>query len=245
MAHITNDLEYLKARGSVKVHNGMVVVFPQFCQRVLLDVSEQASKFNGCYAVNNSTIAFVFDNEVYVTPETNKVRQTLDDAGFRMSCFAVPFSNWDYPFEAKEKWETLRSRAKQAMEDEFCEECEAFCDDMGIGKISKDTLRNCFEIPKNGVYVQHLHYKTTCYPVITQMYLDKDASEKLGTFCYNNGKVVFVYRNGKTYVAKGYRIINELKQAGYKEAAIFVPFSNGEIILDIQQKERWDSISKC
>ena len=244
MAHITNDLEYLRCRGSVKAHNGMVVVFPQFCQREHLDVSEQASKFNGCYAVNNSTIAFVFENEVYVTPETNKVRKTLEAAGFRLSCFSVPFSNWDYPFEEKEKWELLRKRAKQAVEDEFEEECEAFCDDYGIGRLKKDVLRNCFEIPRTGVSVQHLHYVTTFYPVITKMYLDREVSEKLGTFCCNNGKVVFVYRNGKTYVAKGYRILNELRQAGYREASIFVPFSNGETILDAHLKALWESISK-
>lgn len=244
MAHITNELEYLRNRGSVKAQNGMIVVFPQYCQRELLDVSEQASKFNGCYAVNNSTIAFVFENEVYVTPETNKVRKTLDNAGFRLSCFAVPFSNWGYPFEEKERWELLRTRARQAVVDEFEEECEAFCDDYGINKLSKEVLHNCFEIPRHGMNVQHLHYTTTFFPVISKMYLDRDVSEKLGTFCYNNGKVVFVYRNGRTYLAKGYKILDELRRAGFREASIFVPLSNGEIIIDEKYKEQWDSISK-
>lgn len=244
MAHITTDLEYLRNRCSVKVYTGMIVVFPQFCQRELLDVSEQASKFNGCYAVNNSTIAFVFENEVYVTPETNKVRKTLEDAGFRMSCFAVPFSNWDYPFEEKEKWELLKERARQAIVDEFEEECEFFCDFNGIDKLDKEVLRKCFEIPRNGVRIWHLNYEAICYPVVTKLYLDRDVSEKLGTFCCNNGKVVFVYRNGKTYVAKGYKILNVLRNAGFREVSIFVPFSNGETILDEKLKMKWESISK-
>jgi hypothetical protein len=56
--------------------------------------------------------------------------------------------------------------------------------------------------------------------------------------------VVFVYRDGHTYVTKRYRIISELREAGYRETGMFVPFSNGEEILDPDLREKWESISK-
>lgn len=60
----------------------------------------------------------------------------------------------------------------------------------------------------------------------------------------NNGKVIFVYIDGKTYVTKGYKIIDELREAGYKEGELFVPFSNGEAIVDPFLKKKWDDIKK-
>ena len=113
MAFQTKELDFLMKRGSVIVRDGDIVVKPQFCTRDRLEVSKLVPKFNGCYAVNNSTVAFVFENQIYVTPETNRVHEALNGAGFRMCCFPVPFSNWDYPFEEKEKWEELRRKARE------------------------------------------------------------------------------------------------------------------------------------
>ena len=74
--------------------------------------------------------------------------------------------------------------------------------------------------------------------------LDMMPFEKIGKYCKNNGKVVFVYQNGKTYVTKGYKIIDELKAAGYEEESACVPFSRGEVIRDPELRARWESIIK-
>ena len=237
-----NNMDSLK-KGVVRVYSGMIAVFPQFSQEEVLNVSELASKFNGCYAMNNSTVCFVSDNEVFVTPYTRTAMRTLLSAGFYEKYFYVPFSNGDYPKSEQSKWNALRENAHQSYKADFVSDCEAYCDKHHIASISEETLANCFEMPENGVRVKHLYFEDIYYPIMNQHCLDCRC-DNLGHFCYNNGRVVFVYRNGKTYVAKGYKILNELRAAGYSESGLFVPFSNGEEIQDYALRVRWESITK-
>lgn len=228
---------------AVRVYTGMIVVFPQFSQEEALNLLELAPKFNGCYATNNSTVCFVSDNEIFVIPYTRVVMRTLRYFGFCEKHFYVPFSNWDYPKKELVKWNALREKAYQSYKDDFVSDCEAYCDEHHIGSINEDTLANCFEMPENGVRVKHIYFENIYYPIMNQSCLDCRV-DKLGHFCCNNGRVVFVYRNGKTYVAKGYKILKELRAAGYTESGLFVPFSNGEEIQDYALRVRWESINK-
>lgn len=228
---------------SVRVYTGMIAVFPLFGEEEPLNISGLAPKFNVCYATNNSTVCFVYDNEVFVTPYTRITMRSLCSAGFSEERFYVPFSNGDYPKVEQVKWNALREEARKSYEAEFVSDCEAYCDEHGIGAISGETLANCFEMPESGVRVTHLGLEETYYPIMDRRRLDYRC-DKLGRFCINNGRVVFVYRNGKTYVAKGYKILNELRAAGYTESDLFVPFSNGEEILNGTLRKRWDSIGE-
>ena len=243
MANNIIAMDSLK-EGAVRVYNGMIAVFPQFSQEEALNISELAPKFNGCYATNNSTVCFVSDNEVFVTPYTRITIRSLHSAGFREEYFYVPFSNWDYPKFEQSKWNSLCEKARQSYAEDFVEDCVSYCDEHHIGTISDETLRNCFEMPSTGVKVKHLYFEDCYYPIINSTCFDCTAADRIGHFCTNNGRVVFVYRNGKTYVAKGYGILNELRAAGYTESGLFVPFSNGEQIQDSVLKARWESITK-
>lgn len=227
----------------VRVYNGMIAVFPNSAKEKALYVSDLASKFNDCYAMNNSTVCFVSGNEVFVIPYTRSTMSSLDYAGFHRDYFYVPFSNGDYPKANQTKWNNLWEKAHQSYKADFIEDCENYCNKRHIGAISKSTLANCFEMPENGVRVKHLYFEDVYYPVINQNGFDSRCVE-IGHFCYNNGRVVFVYRNGKTYVAKGYKILDELRAAGYSESGLFVPFSNGEQICDPYLRSRWESINR-
>lgn len=238
-----NIIDSLK-EGAIRVYTGMIAVFPQTSKEETLNISELAPKFNGCYATNNSTVCFISENEIYVTPYTRATMHSLLSAGFRQDHFYVPFSNWDYPKYEQVKWESLRKKAHQSYEEDFVDDCTKFCDEHNIGVISDETLQNCFKMPNEGVEVKHPYFKTRYYPVINNQCLDCVAVEKIGTYCSNNGRVVFVYRDGHTYVTKGYKIISELRAAGYKENGLFVPFSNGEEIQDYALRTKWESIRK-
>ena len=242
MANNIIAMDSLK-EGAVRIYSGMITVFPQFAQEEVLNVSELVPKFNGCYATNNSTVCFVSDNEVFVTPYTRTAMRTLRSSGFCEKSFYVPFSNGDYPKFEQFKWNTLRENASQSDNADFISDCEAYCDERHIGFISEETLANCFEMPEKGVRVKKLYFEDTYYPIMNQSFFDGSCNN-LGHFCRNNGRVVFVYRNGKTYVAKGYKILNELGAAGYTESGLFVPFSNGEEIQDHAMRVRWESITK-
>lgn len=231
-------------KGAVRVYTGMKTVWPQYSREEILNVSDLAPKFNGCYAMNNSTVCFVSKNEIFVTPYTRKVMNALISLGFQKEHFYVPFSNGDYPLSELKRWYILREIAKQSDEEDFLEDCNDYCDEHHIGSISEETLKNCFEMPVTGVRVRHLCFDDCCYPVGNATFFDSALADKIGHYCTNNGKVVFVYRDGKTYVAKGYKILEELRAAGYTETGLFVPFSNGEQIVDPILRERWESITK-
>lgn len=237
------NMDSLKA-DSVRVYLGMLVVFPQFSQEETLNVSGLAPKFNRCFAMNNSTVCFVSDNEVFVTPYTRSVIRCLRSAGFREESFYVPFSNGDYPKTEQVKWNSLREKARKSYADDFVEDCLAYCDAHHIGAINDETLRNCFQMPATGVKVKHLYFENCYYPIINSNCLDCVAVDRIGKYCTNNGRVVFVYRDGKTYVTKGYKILAELRAAGYTESGLFVPFSNGEVIQNPVLRARWESITK-
>lgn len=240
---MAKTMEQIKKELSVRTYAGMMVVFPQFQKEESLNL-DWAPKFNGCYAVNNSTVALVSDGELFVTPYTADIMDALNEAGFHEEYFYVPFSNWDYPKFEKVKWDELTARAKAVEKIGFAKECEDYCDKHNIRELSEETLKNCFKMPEIGVKVTHMYFETCYYPVIRSEIFDCTVAENIGKFCMNNGRVVFVYRTGETFVTKGYKIIKELQEAGYTQAGLFVPFSNGEEIRDWGLKARWDSIKK-
>lgn len=98
---------------SIRVYSGMVTVFPQFGQEEVLDV-DWAPKFEHCFAVNNSTVAFVLESKLFVTPYTSLVVDVLRSEAFHQENFHVPFSNWDYPKEEQQKWNELREKAMES-----------------------------------------------------------------------------------------------------------------------------------
>ncbi len=243
MANYTSMQQLIE--DSVQVTEGMTVVYSQSSKEEKVDyVMKSIPKFNGRYATKNSTVAFIYDGKFFVTPYTIFVVRALRANGLKEEDFSVPFSKYDYPKGEREKWEALWDRAIRSRKDNFRTDCIAFCEQHNIDTISEKILNNCFEMPEEGVEVKHPYYEDCYYPIVRGNYFDCIAAERLGTYCTNNGKVVFVYIDGRTYVTKGYKIVSELIKAGYREAPLFVPFSNGEEIKDETLRKKWESITK-
>lgn len=231
---------------SIRIYPGMIAVWPQFHdEENLTKYLENIPKFNGCYATNNSTVAYIFQDQMFVTPYTNKIVETLRTSAFKESTFYVPFSNGDFPKQEHLRWKILKSKAQEEHHKEFRNNCIRYCEKHHIGgELPQKVLNNCFEMPKEGIDVQHVYFEDHYFPIIKYEFLDGTAAEKLGKYCCNNGRVVFVYHDGKTYVAKGYAIVQLLKSAGYQESGLFVPFSNGETIKDTFINAQWETLPK-
>lgn len=241
---LMKTLKELK-ENSIHIQGKVTVVWPQFHEEEDLDMSDTRSKFNGAFSTNNSTICYVCDNEVFVTPWTSEAFAIIVESGLVRKSFYVPFSNGDYPKHEEAKWLRLRKLAHESYCRDYEIDCTDWCDEHHIGELSAETMENCLRIPSEGVSVKHTHYETRHYPICgSEMFMDSFAASKLGCFCSNNGKVAFVYRDGHTYVTKGYRIINELREAGFREESLYVPFSNGEEIVDPALAAQWNRISK-
>ena len=207
-----------------------------------IDMTDIGSKFNGVYCINNSTICFVLDHEVFVTPYTREAMSTISRAGLVEESFYVPFSNGDYPKYQKVKWLSLRKAARESYYRDYENDCAKWCDAHGVSKLDEAILERCFKMPREGVPVTS-YLETTYYPACNERFVDCAVVDKLGRYCTNNGKVVFVHHDGHTYVAKGYWILDMLRRAGYKESGLFVPFSNGEQITNPNLAAKWEQVS--
>lgn len=243
---MTNEimlLDFIK-KEAVRIYPGITVVNTRTKTEEMLDMSDQIPRLNGYFSVNNSTVCFVTNNEMFVIPYTNRVIESLKATGLKKSDFYVPFSNCDYPKEEQEKWKALREAAKSRLEVEFSEECEYFSDENHIGLLKRDTLKRCLKIPVTGVQVSKDGKTTRYYPIISSTKVDYTVVSKIGKFSVNNGVVAFTYRDGSTYVTKGDKVIEELEGAGYRRDNFFVPFSNGEKIMEAHIQRVWSLIQR-
>lgn len=231
---------------SFRVTHGMSAVFPQNGHEVTLSVDFFVLKFDGCFTVANNltVIGFISNGKYFVTPYTARAIATLAENDFKEASFYVPFSALDYPKREEKRWRFLQEKAQKTPEENFSAECEKFCNEHHIGALPPLVMKKSFMIPVEGLRVKHVVYETHTYPVITQFKLDTLARDSLGTYYMNNGIVVFVYRDGHTYVTKGYKVIQYLNDAGYRENCMFVPFSNGEEIMHDAFREKWEAIRK-
>ncbi len=99
-------LKQLKKKAII-VEDGMKVFFPQFSSRQVLYINEIDAKPK-TFAYNNSVVAFVDEyGSVYVIPNLRHTQKTLVNNGYEFAHFYVPFSNWDYPVDYKERWKEL------------------------------------------------------------------------------------------------------------------------------------------
>ena len=126
----------------------------------------------------------------------------------------------------------------------FSTACERYCDRHGFGRLEYKTLENCLVIPNCGIWVDHPSFSDRYDPLIDEDSTVVAVKNLICTFCYNKGVTIFVYRDGRTYVTKGEKILEELIDAGYNEAGLYVPFCNGEVIRNGFLRAFWDSIEE-
>lgn len=202
---------------------------------------------NDSYCSNNGTLAFISKGIYYVVPATMKAFDILRENNFRESFFCVICSNLDQPADPvlKSQWHQLMAWRREVRAQEFVDDCNKYCDEHHIGSIPQETLDTyCMAMPASGIDIQYIFQDKPSrhYPAIRSDCLDSFAITKLGKYCYNNGTLAFVYRDGKTYVTRAYWLIRELQEAGFREGGLFVPFSNSEKILNDKYHQLWEKI---
>lgn len=196
------------------------------------------------YGWNNGTVAFITENgEYYVTPFCVEVRDYLDSIGYRDVGLYVPFSNGDIPADkdAALVWEALRNKAREVYEEKRIEEhkekMRKLSEEKRIQPLPQQVYELCLNIPENGLMTSWMGSE----PSLTSAVREWDVPDHMGTYCQNNGKVVFVNDEGKTFVTPYCSEIREvLEAAGYKQGSLFVPLSNGEEIVDAKLNEQWN-----
>ncbi|MDD2627845.1 MAG: hypothetical protein PHR25_05305 [Clostridia bacterium] len=225
---------------AVKVTSNMEIFWPQSNKTERYTPSHL---IEGTYYTNNGIIAFVSNNNLYVTPYCADSMKIILDNAFVKEHMYVPFSNWDYPVAEKSKWQNLLHSAKEKNRLDFIAECKDYSLKSRFGIIDESLLEKCMEIPIEGIAVTHFYYKSTIYPQITNSYMDCTVAEKLCTYHTNNGTIVFVHSDGKTYVTRNFDVLSELRSAGYREKGMHVPLSNGESIDNYWLANKWKALA--
>lgn len=65
------------------------------------------------YAINNSVVAFVYRDAMFVIPFSQEVIDILDKKGFSKGDFFVPFSNGEVPRHKMGQWHELLKEANR------------------------------------------------------------------------------------------------------------------------------------
>jgi hypothetical protein len=196
------------------------------------------------YGWNNGTVAFITENgEYYVTPFCFEVRDYLEELGYKDIGLYVPFSNGDIPADkdAALVWEALRNKARKVHEEKRIEEhkekMKSLAEEKSIQPLPEQLYELCLNIPESGLMTSWMGQNpTSTFPVS-----DWEVPKHMGTYCQNNGKVVFVNDEGKTFVTPYCSEVRDiLDAAGYRQGSLFVPLSNGEDIVDDKLNEKWN-----
>ena len=229
---------------SLKVTRGVRAFAPQYNASEEIDTSWIGIEHEKSYCSNNGIVAYVYEGTFYVTPWTGEVDKILSDNGFTRRDFFVPFSNSEYPEDAalKSKWDSLKVAAERKINEEFRKECIKEADEKGIGEIAPEFLNQCLAIPYTGLKIRSFcGEEDMVFPLNNGHFLDSNTAQKFCKYSYNNGVIIFVYRNGVTYLCKNSNIVDELDKAGYERRNMYVPLSNGEEFVDSRLQNYWAS----
>ena len=248
------NIQELK-QNSIKIDGRMAIKWPAYFNAPdeILCTESIRPNFNGRYfATNNSTVVYSSDSEdplvAFVTPWTYEVMECLKEAGYTASEAYVPLSNGDVPAEEnlRAKWQMLREAANLWWYKQDEHDCLVWCERQGITPLSDEFLAKFFRMPEEGVEVICVrdHCNKTYFPLAWGG-VHGGTIDKIGRWAANNGKIVFIGTDGHTYVGKGvWNAVKVLMDHGFKEGGLFVPFSNGEHIVDPVLAAKWENLPK-
>ncbi len=197
----------------------------------------------GTYCQNNDRLVFVNEKgKTYVTPFASEITATLRKSGYKGRNMYVPFSNGDIPSNeiAALKWKQLCSIARKEYElreeKRKIEKLQKLAEEKNIIKLPDRIYELSLKIPKEGFETTFMDSERDH----TRPVQDWELEHALGTYCENNGRIVFVDDKGDTYVSPYcIEISAVLINSGYTPYSLFVPLSNGEKIANEEIAQKW------
>lgn len=133
---------------------------------------------------------------------------------------------------------------KRKLLNTFQKECLEYCKEHNIQSLDRTITNESLQIPREGIKIRKIRVERLIKPVINSYYFDDACAEMLGTYSTDGKATVFITDSGKTYVTIQKGLIAKLEAAGYTEKDMYIPFSDGEEILDPKIKEKWEKIKE-
>lgn len=109
----------------------------------------------------------------------------------------------------------------------FKEECLAYCKAHKIKKMDNEEkrLKRCIKIPDEGIKIINKRgVVSTIYPIFREKdrkHLAPEAKAKLGRYKGFNDMVIFVYRDGETYLSTWDNVLTSLNMANHQIGRFF------------------------
>ena len=241
MAKHLTTMKRIKTEFSIQLEEGMLVFDQNSGAEKELLLENLIKNFDYRYNFNSRYVCFVDERNVYLSLNSPKILDTLEDHRIKQDNFMMPLSESETLKYQQSRVSFMAERIADAEKQDFIKDCIAFSKVNGIFSVNSKTLNKCFEIPDEGIDVVRDGAIITYWPYISCRH-SVDDIEFIGKYCAHNGKVIFVNRDGRTYIAKGYGIIYELEKSGFHLKKMFVPLSYNETILDDSLDKAWSSI---
>lgn len=219
-------------------------------EEIAVDMTDVVLAFDNCYSTNGRVICFVHDGEIFITPYTRSRIASIKRTGLVKKYFDIPVKNeYAFPKHKKERWFFLWELAYEDYDRDYKERCAEWCDVTGVCRELNDRIiSHCLRIPREGIEVQRPSANGTYYivshykPICDESRFAPLPVRQFGLYC-DGPNVVFVYRDGHTYIAKGHWVVKELERVGgYTKCNLYTPFSAGEKIIDPYLANRWEKL---
>lgn len=238
-APVDLNLDYLKLKLSIRI-------YPELTYNQEMILHQMAKAGTKAYALENGTICFIENRAFYITPDMRATRKLLVDNGFiKNDGFCIPIIKKRFHESEQDKWAYLRALADKAHKEDLISDAREYCRACGIKKVDPNVISQyCLQIPREGIMVQGASSEHCYLPLITLPCTDCWSLYKLGKYNYDVHQqiVIFVYEDGNTYVSRTCNILQTLKDAGYEQDKIPVPFFDGSQIMDPNLRALWESI---
>lgn len=248
-------IEQFLARCALKCPQGMRIVSAgEHNEVVEVDVNTLNNKFKDMNVYNcfRNAIGVLYKKEYYALPETKLYVKMLQEFGIVKADFFVFLNEDQFPHQEHmvNRWKEIISNATNQRREEFKDDCRMWAKANKVQPVPIEELGHCLPIPINGIGViiegdedddgdsfdQYEFYD----PIVK--YVNPRSIEYVGSYSVYNNRVIFVDVDGTTYLAKGNHIVKILNNLNFRMLNYFLPFRDGEVIIDESLRKLWEQI---
>lgn len=243
------QIEEFLAMNGFKCPNGMSIISIADRRAVInVDVTSLTNRY-GSKRIYNSygeVIGVYFEKEYFAIPKTKKNIHIIQSFGFMKDpSFFFYLNENEYPMdeELRQMWYEVTIRGSKERKEEFAEECKRWAEINKIKPVPKTELARCLLIPESGIRVRDANNEyddRTYYPIVS--YLNPQSISEIGFYSAYENRIMFVDYDGKTYIGKGYYLVNILNSLNYRTFSYYLPIRANEIILDKDLRSAWEAI---
>jgi len=236
----------MRIEGDIWIVSGSNASTFDSSQAERLTMSAQIAAMPRCsYDQNNGVVAFkTADNEFRIAPYSRRLSLALTEAGYVTTGVFVPLSNGEQLAipEQRREWALITARVNVQRNEDRVEACrqtylaEARAQGITHGLAQSAAFEGRLIKADGAQFLVSPEGAPEIYPSAFDHTLRDEVTlraPQVGRYATNNGLLAFVDETGTTYVVRSTARNDQImREAGYTEGGVFVPFSNGEILVN-------------